>query len=98
VSISPNVSIDILHKPLIELGYSLWGKLGATTSKNMGKIMVVFNYDSVFLEELKTIADHKWHPIERCWSFPNSKPILNKIFAAFSWHKFDIESEELIYD
>ena len=42
-----------------------------------------FPYDPLLVATAKTIPGHRWHPVEKYWSFPNSNEILQKILEAF---------------
>ena len=46
-------------------------------------IKVSFPYNPKFVEKIKSIKGHRWHPEERYWIFPNSGGILKKILEVF---------------
>jgi len=48
-----------------------------------GMITLSFPYDPLLVSSVKTIPGHRWHPIEKYWSFPNSNGTLEKILEAF---------------
>jgi len=54
-------------------------------------LMVSFPYNPQFVEKIKTIKEHRWHPEEKYWSFPNSNGTLEKILEFFEGEKIYID-------
>jgi len=54
-------------------------------------LMVYFPYNPQFVEKIKTIKGHRWHPEEKYWSFPNSNGTLEKILEVFEGEKIYID-------
>ena len=54
-------------------------------------LMVSFPYNPQFVEKIKTIKEHKWHPEEKYWRFPNSNGKLEKIVEIFEGEKIYIK-------
>jgi len=52
---------------------------------------VAFRYDPEFVEKIKTIPGHRWHPEEKHWSFPNSDGTLGKILEVFEGEDIHID-------
>ena len=48
-----------------------------------GFIKVAFPYNPDYVEKIKSIKGHRWHPEEKYWSFPNSDGILERILKVF---------------
>jgi len=48
------------------------------------RIKVVFSYNPEYVAKIKVVKAHRWHPEEKHWSFPYSKPVLKEILSAFS--------------
>jgi len=48
-----------------------------------GRIIVSFPYDPLLVWKMKTIEGHRWHPVEKHWSFPRSEDIFEKILKVF---------------
>jgi integrase len=66
--------------------------VGVAVSKdNTGSLTVAFRYDPFFVEKVKTIPGHKWHPEKKYWIFPNYRQILDKILSAFAGEDLDID-------
>jgi integrase len=56
-----------------------------------GRIKVVFSYNPEYVAKIKTVKAHRWHPEEKYWSFPYSKPSLKEILSAFAGEEVDID-------
>jgi hypothetical protein len=54
-------------------------------------LMVSFPYNPQFVEKIKTIKGHRWHPEEKYWSFPSSNGTLEKILEVFESEKIYID-------
>ncbi len=54
-------------------------------------LIVSFPYNPQFVEKIKTIRGHRWHPEEKYWSFPNSNGTLEKILELFEGEKIYID-------
>jgi len=54
-------------------------------------LIVSFPYNPQFVEKIKTIKGHRWHPEEKYWSFPNSDGTLEKILKVFEGEKIYID-------
>jgi hypothetical protein len=50
-------------------------------------LMVSFSYNPKFVQKIKTIKGHHWHPDGKCWSFPNINGILERILKVFEGQK-----------
>ena len=48
------------------------------------RITVEFPYNPVYISKVKSINGYRWHPEERCWSFPYRKDILERIVSEFN--------------
>ncbi len=57
-----------------------------------GRIKVVFSYNPEYVARIKMVKPHRWHPEEKHWSFPNTKPVLKEILSVFSGEALDIDS------
>jgi len=69
----------------------LWiGKLKSLKDRE-NNLMVSFPYNPQFVEKIKTIKGHRWHPEEKYWSFPNSNGTLEKILGVFESEKVYID-------
>ncbi len=56
-----------------------------------GRIKVVFSYNSEYVAKIKMVKAHRWHPEEKYWSFPYSKPVLKEILSSFAGEQIDID-------
>jgi len=56
-----------------------------------GRIKVVFSYNPEYVAKIKMVKAHRWHPEEKYWSFPYSKPVLKEILSAFAGEDLDID-------
>ena len=56
-----------------------------------GRIKVAFSYNPEYVAKIKTVNAHRWHPEEKYWSFPCSKPILKEILSSFAGEQVDID-------
>jgi len=66
--------------------------VGVSLSKdNAGSLTVAFKYNPFFVEKVKTIPGHKWNQEKKCWSFPNSKQILDAIISTFAGEDLNID-------
>jgi integrase len=54
-------------------------------------LIVSFPYNPQFVEKIKIIKGHRWHPEEKYWSFPNSNGTLEKILEVFEGEKIYID-------
>jgi site-specific recombinase XerD len=59
--------------------------------ENNFNLMVSFPYNPQFVEKIKTIKGHRWHPEEKYWIFPNSEGILKMILKVFEGEKIYID-------
>ncbi|MEW6410374.1 MAG: site-specific integrase [Nitrospirota bacterium] len=67
-------------------------KQGITINKGIsGKLIVSFPYSPLFVQKIKTIKGHRWHPDEKYWSFPNTDGTLEKILKVFEGEKIHID-------
>ncbi len=57
------------------------------------RIIVAFPYNPSYVEKVKTIKGHHWHPEEKCWSFPDEKGIVEEIVTVFEREKINIATE-----
>ncbi len=66
--------------------------VGIALSKDIsGRITVVFHYNPLFIEKVKTIPGHRWHPAEKLWSFPDTNGTLEKILKVFEGEKIHLD-------
>lgn len=57
---------------------------GVNLSKDIsGRLIVAFSYNPEYVVKVKTIPGHRWHPIEKYGSFPDSDGSLEKILKSF---------------
>ena len=56
-----------------------------------GRIKVVFSYNPEYVAKIKMVKAHRWHPEEKYWSFPYSKPFLKEILSTFAGEDLDID-------
>jgi len=56
-----------------------------------GRIKVVFSYNPEYVAKIKMVKAHRWHPEEKYWSFPYSKPVLQDILSTFAGEDLDID-------
>jgi len=57
-----------------------------------GKINVTFPYSPDFIAKVKSIPGHRWHPDDKCWSFPHTNGIMAKILKVFEGEEIRIDS------
>jgi site-specific recombinase XerD len=63
-----------------------------TLSKDVsGRIIVAFSYNPEFVTKVKDIPGHRWHPIGKYWSFPDSDGSLEKILKSFKGEEIHID-------
>jgi len=48
-----------------------------------GRINVSFPYRHAYVQKIKTIRGHRWHPVGKYWSFPDTDGVLGKILKIF---------------
>lgn len=56
-----------------------------------GFLKVSFPYHPQFVQKIKTIDGHRWHPEEKHWSFPNTDGTLKKNLKIFEREKVEID-------
>jgi hypothetical protein len=56
-----------------------------------GRIRVTFLYNPEIVARLKTVRNRRWHPDEKYWSFPASKPVLEELATALAGEKLSID-------
>jgi len=61
------------------------------TKGSQGKIAATFPYRPDFVARVKSISGHRWHPDDKCWSFPHTYGIMEKILKAFEGEDIRIE-------
>ncbi len=65
---------------------------GIRIGKNSNnRIMVSFPYNPDYISKVKTIEGYRWHPEERCWSFPYSTDTLERLFFIFDGEIIDVD-------
>jgi len=52
---------------------------------------VTFPYNPEYITRIKAVRAHRWHPEEKYWSFPYSKPVLMEILSTFAGEKCEID-------
>jgi hypothetical protein len=60
------------------------------SSDRPGRIKVAFPYKPEHVAKIKAVKAHRWHPEEKFWSLPYSKPVLEEILSSFAGEEFDI--------
>lgn len=55
------------------------------------RITVTFPYNPDYVEKVKAIKGHWWHPEEKHWSFPNSDGTLEKVLKVFEGEEIHID-------
>ncbi|MBA3060979.1 MAG: hypothetical protein FP832_04935 [Nitrospirae bacterium] len=58
---------------------------------NSGRITISFRYNPDLVTKVKSVPRHKWHPEEKCWSFPEANGTLEKILNAFKGEEIHID-------
>jgi integron integrase len=61
------------------------------STDSSGSIKVTFEYNPAHVEHVRTIPGRKWHPEEKCWTFPFSKQSLNRLRSAFAGEEINID-------
>ncbi len=56
-----------------------------------GRITITFPYDPLYVQEIKTIEGHRWHPDKKHWSFPNTDGTLKKILKVFEGEEIQLD-------
>lgn len=56
-----------------------------------GDIIIKFPYNPVYIAKIKTVNGYKWHPEERCWSFPDINRTLEKILKVFEGEEIHLD-------
>jgi hypothetical protein len=54
-------------------------------------LMVSFPYNPQFVQKIKTIKGHRWHPNGKYWSFPGSNETLERILKVFGAEEIYID-------
>jgi hypothetical protein len=52
-------------------------------SRQVGKIKVIVPYNPIYIKKLKDIKGHRWNPEEKCWFFPKSDNIIERLIYIF---------------
>jgi site-specific recombinase XerD len=66
--------------------------VGIRISKNVDdRITLTFPYNQTYIAKIKTISGHKWHPEDKCWSFPYSEDVLEKIISVFDSEMIEVD-------
>jgi hypothetical protein len=58
---------------------------------NAGRIVLTFPYDPLLVTKVKAIPNHRWHPVEKYWDFPNTDGMLEKILEVFKSEEIHID-------
>ncbi|MEO0096066.1 MAG: site-specific tyrosine recombinase/integron integrase [candidate division WOR-3 bacterium] len=56
-----------------------------------GEIRVSFSYIPDFVQRIKTIEGHRWHPDGKYWGFPNTNGTLEKILKVFEGQEINLD-------
>ena len=56
-----------------------------------GRITVAFSYNPEYIEKVKAISGHRWHPEGKHWSFPDTNDTLEKILKVFEGEEIHID-------
>jgi len=57
----------------------------------LDNLVVSFSYNPQFVQKIKSIKGHRWHPEGKYWSFPNANGTLEKILEVFEGEKVYID-------
>ncbi len=57
-----------------------------------GKIIVTFLYNPDYVEKVKNVKGHWWHPEEKHWSFLDTNGTLEEILQVFDGEEIQIDS------
>ncbi len=55
------------------------------------RIGVSIPYYPEYIQKIKTVSGHRWHPDEKYWSFPNTNGTLEKILSIFKGEKIHLD-------
>lgn len=55
------------------------------------RITVAFSYNPEYIEKIKAIPGHRWHPEGKHWSFPDTNDTLEKILKVFEGEEIHID-------
>ncbi|MDI6734739.1 MAG: hypothetical protein QME42_00865 [bacterium] len=55
------------------------------------RVIVAFPYNPSYVEKVKSIKGHRYHPEGKYWSFPDSDGIVEEIVAVFQGEKINID-------
>jgi len=65
---------------------------GIEIKKGMdNRVIVSFPYNPEYVEKVKTIRGHRWHPEGKYWSFPNYDGVIEKIVSVFAGKEINID-------
>ncbi|MEE9151225.1 MAG: tyrosine-type recombinase/integrase, partial [Thermoplasmata archaeon] len=56
-----------------------------------GRMGVTFPYNPSYIAKIKTITGYRWHPEEKCWSFPSNNDTLRRILSVFNGERIDVD-------
>jgi site-specific recombinase XerD len=74
------------------LCYKLLMNTGVNLSKDIsGRLTVAFSYNPEYVTKVKAVPGHRWHPIEKYWSFPDSDGSLEEILKSFEGEEIHID-------
>jgi len=62
------------------------------------RIAVSFSYNPDFAQKVKTVKEHRWHPVEKYWSFPSGNDILDRLASLFKGERLKINPSLRIED
>ena len=69
---------------------------GINISENkIGLIILTSPDDPLPVAKVKSISNHRWHPVEKVWNFPNTNGTLVKILKVFGGEEIHLDTEIL---
>ena len=70
---------------------------GINISENkISQIILTSPDDPLLVAEDKSIPNHRWHPVEKLWNFPNTDGTLEKILKVFGDKAIHLDHEILL--
>jgi integrase/recombinase XerD len=55
------------------------------------RITVSFPYNPDYIAKIKSLKDYRWHPEEKCWSFPSGNDVLDRLASLFKGERLEID-------
>lgn len=57
-----------------------------------GKVKVSFPYNPDILAKIRSVKERSWNAEDKYWTFPDSKPVVDKVLSALAGETFDIDA------